>query len=67
MDKVIIRGRSIDGTVFYMPGGGWTDSIKQAAKLSPEIAERIMNERRERNRNCDPDAMIGRLETIAAK
>lgn len=59
----IVRGRSIDGTVWW-DGNGWTNDCDSAVVLDHDAAVAVINQRRERNKQVDPDFIIGHLDMI---
>lgn len=62
----IVKGRSIDGTVYCMGEGMWGNRKADAKKMSHADAVVVLTERQDRNRFVDPDAVIGRLDIIPA-
>jgi hypothetical protein len=64
----IVRGRSIDGTVYVWAEDGepriYTFEKSEASKLKKEEAEKVIEYIRERNSKCYIDNIIGHLEAI---
>ena len=71
---VYVRGRSIDGRVYaqvahtadrpasHLSAVAWTSHRAYASRMTESDAERVIAARRDRNRLCDADSIIGRLE-----
>jgi hypothetical protein len=61
MTMYLLRGRSVDGTV-WREQGGWTADRGYALKMSREQAEVLRAKEHELNRIREPDAVVGALE-----
>lgn len=61
MALYIVTGTSIDGRVFAT-GYGWTPIKRHATKMTEAQADLIIARRREANKHCELDDVIGHLE-----
>ena len=60
-----VQGSSIDGIVYYTVDGGWSFDKKDAfGFVSMDEANACIAWRREKNKLCDVDDIIGRLHTF---
>lgn len=68
LGMVVIRGRSIDGTVYYAGNGCWTSVRREAMRFrnGDPAAQDICNIRRMRNTQVDTDSIIGHIEMVVA-
>lgn len=61
----LVKGRSIDGTVYADAVGSsflsWVPAAEDASKLTTEEAIKIIKEQRRKNRTADADSTIGCL------
>jgi len=69
MANVLVRGRSIDGTVWRIRAGGvsgWSSDMRDAAWFTPYDGEQEIERIREANRQRDLDGQVGHLCTVVA-
>lgn len=73
MGKVIIRGRSIDGTVYldmsfneHGPLWGWVSDAREATRMEVDEAEEVLPHVRNYSRSKSPDDIVGHVCIITA-
>lgn len=60
-----VQARSIDGTVFYNHGS-WMEGTCEDAQIMTKVeCEGVVENRKRKNREVDPDAIIGQFQILA--
>lgn len=63
MTKYIVKGRDIDGAV-YWTGYGWAGEKSEAAVVDEAEADQVIKRREYRNKFVHIDSVIGRLTKV---